>query len=56
MQDATSLLKDGSIYTKYNNTAYLAEHHVHGMAGNGLGLWMIFPSNEFIGGGPFKQS
>jgi rhamnogalacturonan endolyase len=25
------------------------------MAGHGLGLWMIFPSNEFIGGGPFKQ-
>ena len=25
------------------------------MAGHGVGLWMIFPSNEFIGGGPFKQ-
>src|SRR5437763_11317695 len=25
------------------------------MAGHGLGVWMIFPSNEFIGGGPVKQ-
>jgi len=55
VQDATSLLEDGTIYTKYNNTAFMADHHVHGMAGHGLGMWMIFPSNEFIGGGPFKQ-
>jgi rhamnogalacturonan endolyase len=55
VQDATWLLEDGSYYTKYNNTAFLADHHVHGMAGHGLGLWMIFASNEFIGGGPFKQ-
>ncbi len=55
VQDATSLLADGTIYTKYNNAAFLAEHHVHGMAGHGLGMWMISPSNEYIGGGPFKQ-
>jgi len=55
IQDATWRLEDGSIYTKYDNCAYLAHHHVHGMAGHGLGMWMIFPSNEFIGGGPFKQ-
>jgi len=55
VQDATTLLEDGTIYTKYDNTAFLADHHVHGMAGHGLGLWMIFPSNEFVGGGPFKQ-
>ncbi len=55
VQDATWRLEDGSYYTKYDNSAYLADHHVHGMAGHGVGLWMIFPSNEFIGGGPFKQ-
>ena len=55
VQDATWLLDDGSYYTKYDNSAYLADHHVHGMAGHGVGMWMIFPSNEFIGGGPFKQ-
>jgi rhamnogalacturonan endolyase len=55
VQDATSLLEDGTIYTKYDNSAYLADHHVHGMAGHGVGLWMVFPSNEYVGGGPFKQ-
>jgi rhamnogalacturonan endolyase len=55
IQDATWRLEDGTIYTKYDNSAYLADHHVHGLAGHGVGLWMIFPSNEFIGGGPFKQ-
>jgi rhamnogalacturonan endolyase len=55
VQDATTRLEDGTIYTKYDNAAYLAEHHVHGMAGHGLGLWMICPSNEYVGGGPFKQ-
>jgi rhamnogalacturonan endolyase len=55
VQDATYLLQDGTIYTKYDNTIYEGEHHVHGMAGHGVGIWMIFPSNEFIGGGPLKQ-
>ena len=55
IQDATYRLADGSIYTKYDNSAYLAEHHVHGMAGNSVGIWMISPSNEYIGGGPVKQ-
>ena len=55
LQDATYRLEDGTVYTKYDNSAFLADHHVHGMAGHGVGLWMIFPSNEFIGGGPVKQ-
>lgn len=55
IQDATWRLDDGTIYTKYDNSAYLADHHVHGLAGHGVGMWMIFPSNEFVGGGPFKQ-
>jgi rhamnogalacturonan endolyase len=55
LQDVTTLREDGTIYTKYNNSAYNFDHHVHGMAGNGYGLWMIIPSNEAIGGGPFKQ-
>ena len=55
VQDATWLLADGSYYTKYNNSAFMADHHVHGMAGHGLGIWMILPGTEYIGGGPFKQ-
>ena len=55
LQDATYRLSDGTIYTKYDNTAYAADDRVHGMAGHGIGLWMIFPSSEFLGGGPTKQ-
>jgi rhamnogalacturonan endolyase len=55
LQDATWRLQDGHIYTKYDNSAFMADHRVHGMAGHGVGIWMIFPSTEFIGGGPFKQ-
>jgi rhamnogalacturonan endolyase len=55
VQDATWLLEDGTYYTKYDNSAFLADHRVHGMAGHGVGVWMTYPSAEFVGGGPFKQ-
>jgi rhamnogalacturonan endolyase len=56
VQDATYRLADGTVYTKYDNCVYEADHRVHGAAGHGLGLWMIYPSNEFLGGGPLKQN
>ena len=55
VSDATFLLQDGTIYTKYDNTAFMADHYVHGMTGHGIGLWMINASNEFVNGGPLKQ-
>ena len=59
VSDATYLLQDGSIYTKYDNTTLMAdaggEHHVHGMTGHGVGIWMVNASNEYINGGPIKQ-
>jgi rhamnogalacturonan endolyase len=55
VSDATFLLADGSIYTKYNNSAFLGNHFVHGMTGHGVGIWMINGSNEFVNGGPIKQ-
>lgn len=55
VSDATFLLADGSVYTKYDNTAFMADHFVHGMAGHGVGVWMINPSNEYVNGGPVKQ-
>jgi rhamnogalacturonan endolyase len=55
LENVTTLREDGGIYTKYNNAAYNFDHHVHGLAGHGFGMWMIIPSNEAIGGGPFKQ-
>lgn len=55
VSDATFLLQDGTIYTKYDNTAFMGEHFVHGMTGHGLGLWIINASNELVNGGPLKQ-
>jgi rhamnogalacturonan endolyase len=55
VQDTTWQWPDGTIYTKYNYSAFLADHHLHGLVGHGLGEWMITPSNEYVGGGPYKQ-
>ena len=55
VSDATFLLQDGKIYTKYDNSAFMADHHVHGMTGHGVGVWMINASNEYVNGGPLKQ-
>ncbi|HEX5323013.1 MAG TPA: polysaccharide lyase family protein [Capsulimonadaceae bacterium] len=55
VMDATFLLQDGTVYTKYNNTAFMADHHFHGMTGHGVGIWVVTPSNEYCNGGPVKQ-
>jgi rhamnogalacturonan endolyase len=55
VQDATVRYADGTIYTKYDNSAFVADDLVHGMAGNGVGLWMILPGREYIDGGPLRQ-
>ena len=55
VQDATFRYADGTIYTKYDNSAFVADDLVHGMAGNGVGLWMILPGREYIDGGPLRQ-
>lgn len=55
VSDATFLLEDGKIYTKYDNSAFMGDHYFHGMTGHGVGLWMINASNEYVNGGPLKQ-
>lgn len=55
ISDATTLMTDGTVYCKYDNSIYYDEHYVHGMANADVGVWMITPSNEFVGGGPIKQ-
>jgi len=55
VQDATYRLADGTIYTKYNNSAFTCDYVAHGMAGHGTGLWMVWPSTEFLNGGPLRQ-
>jgi len=55
VQDATYRLADGTIYTKYNNSAFTCDYVAHGMVGHGTGLWMVWPSTEFLNGGPLRQ-
>ena len=54
--DATYRLPDGSIYSKYFSSATMDERHtVHGVMGDGLGLWIVMPSHEHLNGGPERQ-
>lgn len=55
VSDATFLQQDGNVYCKYDNSAFMANHHVHGMLGHGIGIWMINPSEEYVNGGPIRQ-
>src|SRR5450432_385577 len=55
LQDSTYQLADGSIYTKYDATTYVAQDKLHGVYGGGYGVWMISPSHEYVNGGPMKQ-
>ncbi|MBI5810377.1 MAG: hypothetical protein HZB21_04220 [Deltaproteobacteria bacterium] len=55
IQDATYMLKDGTVYTKYDWAAYEAEENVHGLCGNNYGVWVISASKEYANGGPLKQ-
>ena len=53
--DATVMFPDGRIATKYNLVDFEENHHVHGVAGPQVGLWVISASNEYLNGGPTKQ-
>ena len=55
VQDATYLLQDGSIYTKYDWCVDKAYDYQHGLMGNGVGVWNIEASHEYINGGPTMQ-
>jgi len=55
LMDATFLLADGTIQTKYQNSSYWAETPVYGHAGAQVGLWSITASPEYHNGGPLKQ-
>jgi rhamnogalacturonan endolyase len=55
VQDATFRYADETIYTKYDNSAFVADDLVHGMTGNGVGVWMIMPGREYVNGGPWHQ-
>ncbi len=57
--DATFLLSDGSIKTKYLNSVYFAKTPVYGTLGvqpdESHGIWMIEPFGDYHNGGPSRQ-
>lgn len=55
IQDATYELTDGSIYSKYDWAVDMRLDSLHGLLGNGYGIWNIEPSSEYINGGPTMQ-
>ena len=55
IQDATFLLPDSTIYTKYDYCNYVKDDSLHGMMGNNFGAWLITPSFEWVNGGVNKQ-
>ena len=55
IQDATFLLSDSCIYTKYDYCNYVKDDQLHGMMGDNVGAWLITPSFEWVNGGVNKQ-
>jgi len=59
LSDATFLLADGSVKTKYMNSVYFERTPVYGTLGLApgfaRGVWMIEPSGEYHNGGPVRQ-
>ena len=55
IQDATFVLSDSTIYTKYDYCNYVRDDQLHGMMGDDVGAWIITPSFEWVNGGVGKQ-
>lgn len=55
VSDATFLLEDGTVKTKYMNSVYWSEVPVYGYVGPGRGLWTVEASPDYHNGGPVKQ-
>lgn len=55
IQDATFLMPDSTIYTKYNWVDYMDADHCHGIMSDHIGVWAMSLSREYVSGGPLKQ-
>ncbi len=42
-------------YTKYDWSAYMKDHSLHGLYGSGYGMWAALPNLEAFSGGPVRQ-
>lgn len=51
----TGLTHDGyPVYSKYDWSQFMEDHHVHGVAGDTYGIWAVQGSVEYCNGGPTK--
>ncbi|MBR1426000.1 MAG: hypothetical protein IJ581_00960 [Paludibacteraceae bacterium] len=62
IQDATFLLSDSTIYTKYDWANYVQDMLCHGLTTHAAstysghyGVWVINPTDEYVNGGPTRQ-
>ena len=55
VQDETWKMPDGSVYQKYDYSAYMAETPMWGHYGHGFGVWFIPVSTDYYAGGPLRQ-
>jgi len=55
IQDATYLLHDGTIYTKYDWAVEKIRDDLHGLMGNGTGIWNMEASHEYSNSGTTAQ-
>lgn len=55
IQDATFLLQDSTIYTKYDWAVEKIHDSLHGLMGNGTGVWNIEASHEYSNSGTTAQ-
>jgi rhamnogalacturonan endolyase len=46
---------EGPVFSKYDWGSYRLDDAMHGLYGNGYGVWLLSPSFEFYTGGPVKQ-
>ncbi|HTB62177.1 MAG TPA: polysaccharide lyase family protein [Opitutales bacterium] len=46
---------DNQVHSKYDYANFIADDLIHGIAGHGVGLWLIQPGREYVSGGPLRQ-
>lgn len=56
VMDASYMLTDGRIITKYTWSTRKENQQFYGFAGEEAGIWHLFPSMEHVNGGANKQS
>ncbi|HVS71497.1 MAG TPA: polysaccharide lyase family protein [Phycisphaerae bacterium] len=54
--DTTWLYAEDNIaHSKYETSMFIGDDLVHGMAGHGVGIWLIQPGRGYVNGGPLHQ-